>query len=217
MRRIVFDTETTGISVRERHRVIEIGCVETIDFQKTGETFHMLLNPEREIDAMATKVHGKTLEMLRNKPKFAEIAEDFLLFVKDTELIAHNAPFDVGFINYELSLIGMPSILNEITDTLMIARKKFPGKPASLDELCKRFLIDNSSREFHGALLDADLLADVFLRMCKGDDIAGDLDYKIKNQRLSPIKRTTSFPIRKFEISEEELAKHKEFLRELGF
>lgn len=211
-RRIFFDTETTGVGVAEGHRIIEIGCIETVGLQKTGNNFQVFLNPEREIDLGATKVHGKTYEMLKDKPKFIEVAKDFLNFIADGELIAHNATFDMSFINHELSLIGMSSLQNEVTDSLMIARRRFPGQPASLDALCKRFNIDNSFRTLHGALLDADLLADVFVKMCNGD-----FNYKVQTKIDSEVKRKTSFPIRNFKISEEDLQKHKEFLKELGF
>ncbi len=221
MRRVFFDTETTGTSVREGHRIIEIGCVETVDFKKTGRSFHTLLNPEREIDAGATRVHGKTFEMLKNEPTFKDIADDFLNFIDGAELIAHNANFDISFANYELSLVEKNSLINEVTDSLMIARRYFPGQPASLDALCKKFNIDNSNRIFHGALLDAELLCDMFYEMIEHlklqNQLKGDFDYKIKKQEIANIKRNTNFAYRKVNISQEELEKHKEFLKSLGF
>jgi DNA polymerase-3 subunit epsilon len=221
MRRVFFDTETTGTSVRDGHRIIEIGCIETIDFEKTGRTFHAHLNPEREIDEAATKVHGKTLEMLKNERKFYEIADEFISFVDGAELIAHNAGFDISFANYELSLASKPVLRNEITDSLMIARRFFPGQPASLDALCKRFEVDNSSRTLHGALLDADLLCDMFRKMIdfleNKSGFAGSFSYKVKKQEIGAIKRQANFAYRKFPIPVNEMEKHMEFLKTLGF
>ena len=215
-RRIILDTETTGIGAG--HKIIEIGAIEVINGQKTGNIFHKQLNPEREIDEGATKVHGKTYAMLKDKPLFKDIYEEFLDFIAESEIVAHNAPFDINFINYELSLVGYSNIANEITDTLVLARKYFPGEGASLDALCKKYGIDNSSRTFHGALLDADLLAEVFAIMI--DEIAkkGVFDYRLKkDERVHVIKRSANFGVRKFVLSEEEMAKHKEFLKSIGF
>ncbi len=221
MRHVFFDTETTGTSVRDGHRIIEIGCVETINFKKTGKIFHTLLNPEREIDEGATKVHGKTYEMLKSEPKFFEIADEFNAFIEGSELVAHNAGFDVNFTNYELSLASKPTLRNEVTDSLTIARRFFPGQPASLDALCKRFNIDNSSRTFHGALLDADLLCDMFCKMIdfleNQSGIGGSFDYKIKKQEIGGIKRQMNFAYRKFSVSNGDMQKHMEFLKDLGF
>lgn len=221
MRRIFFDTETTGTSVRDGHRIIEIGCVETIDFKKTGKVFHTLLNPEREIDEGATRVHGKTYEMLKNEPKFSEIVDDFNVFIEGAELVAHNAGFDITFANYELSLASKPALRNEVTDSLVTARRFFPGQPASLDALCKRFNVDNSSRTFHGALLDADLLCDVFCKMIdfleNQSGFGGSFDYKIKKQEAGGIKRQSNFAYRKFSVSDGDIQKHMEFLKNLGF
>lgn len=221
MRRIFFDTETTGTSVRDGHRIIEIGCIETIDFKKTGKVFHRSLNPERDIDEGATKVHGKTLSMLLNEPKFKEVADEFLDFIDGAELIAHNAPFDIGFANYELSLMGRPALRNEVTDSLIIARRYFSGQPASLDALCKRFKVDNSGRYIHGALLDAELLCDMFCRMIEfledENKFEGRFDYKIKKEVIKEIKRNTNFAYRKFETSPADIEKHKEFLKSIGF
>lgn len=221
MRRVFFDTETTGASIRDGHKIIEIGCIETIDFKKTGRTFHVNLNPEREIDEGATKVHGKTWNMLKNELTFSEIAQDFIDFIGDAELIAHNANFDINFVNYELSLINKSPLTNEVTDSLIIARKHFPGQPASLDALCKKFQIDNSSRTLHGALLDAELLCDMFLEMINyltsQNQLEGPFDYKIKKQKVGGIKRNTHFAYRKIHTSLEEMEKHKAFLKSLGF
>lgn len=172
MRQIVLDTETTGLSPEEGHRIIEIGCLELIERRVTRNRFHVYLNPERRIDAGASEVHGISDEFLADKPRFAEIAEDFLAFVGGAELVIHNAPFDVGFLNHELRLLGEShgelGSYCTVTDTLALARKKHPGQRNSLDALCKRYGVDNSRRELHGALLDAEILADVYLAMTGG-------------------------------------------------
>lgn len=171
-RQIVLDTETTGINPKEGHKIIEIGCVELINRRLTRNHFHVYLNPDREIDAGAIEVHGITNEFLRDKPRFADVVEDFMAFTAGAELIIHNAPFDVGFLNHELSLLPGETRSVEsnssVFDTLAFARKKHPGARASLDALCKRYGIDNSHRELHGALLDAEILADVYLLMTGG-------------------------------------------------
>lgn len=171
-RQIVLDTETTGINPKEGHKIIEIGCVELINRRLTRNHFHVYLNPDREIDAGAIEVHGITNEFLRDKPRFADVVEDFMAFTAGAELIIHNAPFDVGFLNHELSLLpGKTRSIesnSSVFDTLTFARKKHPGARASLDALCKRYGIDNSHRELHGALLDAEILADVYLLMTGG-------------------------------------------------
>ncbi|MCL5261527.1 MAG: DNA polymerase III subunit epsilon [Gammaproteobacteria bacterium] len=172
MRQIVLDTETTGLKTEEGHRVIEIGCVELIDRQFTGNTLQYYINPERKVDAEALSVHGITNEFLVNKPIFSEILPDFLHFIGNDELIAHNAEFDIGFLNYEIQRANktakLLSDLVTVIDTLKIARKMFPGQRNSLDALCKRFKIDLSERKLHGALLDAHLLARVYLCLTGG-------------------------------------------------
>jgi DNA polymerase III subunit epsilon len=172
MRQIVLDTETTGLEPAEGHRIIEIGCVEVIDRRLTRNNFHQYLQPDREIDQGAVEVHGITNELLRDKPRFADIAEDFLAYVTDAELIIHNAPFDVGFLDHELGLSGREGMriaeLCTVTDTLVMARKLHPGQRNTLDALCKRYGVDNSQRDLHGALLDAEILADVYLAMTGG-------------------------------------------------
>jgi DNA polymerase-3 subunit epsilon len=171
-RQVVLDTETTGISTAEDHRIIEIGCVELINRRLTGETFHQYINPQREIDAGAIEVHGITTEFLADKPLFADVAADFLAFVDGAELIIHNAPFDVGFLNHELAKLKgekrRVETLCSVLDTLKMARDKHPGQKNNLDALCKRYEVDNSNRELHGALLDAEILADVYLAMTGG-------------------------------------------------
>ena len=172
MRQIVLDTETTGLEPEQGHRVIEIGAVELIDRALTGKTFHEYLNPQREIDEGALQVHGIDQDFLANKPLFRDISESLLAFIKDAELVIHNAPFDVAFLNRELSLLpgSAPRIseLCKVTDSLALARHKYPGQKNSLDALCRRFDVDNSARERHGALLDAEILAEVYLAMTGG-------------------------------------------------
>ncbi len=170
MRQIVLDTETTGLEPTQGHRIIEIGCVEMINRRLTGNTFQQYLNPQREIDEGALAVHGISNEMLADKPRFEDIVDDFIDYVRGAELIIHNAPFDVGFLNYELGMLGLPGITVHCTvqDTLEQARQRHPGQRNSLDALCKRYAIDNSRRQFHGALLDAEILADVYLAMTGG-------------------------------------------------
>jgi DNA polymerase-3 subunit epsilon len=171
-RQVVLDTETTGLNPEEGHRIIEIGCVELINRRLTGQHFHVYLNPDRVIDEGAIEVHGISNEFLADKPRFENVVEDFIEYIRDSELIIHNAPFDVGFINHEFALlnknIGKIEDYSSVMDTLAFARKKHPGQRNSLDALCKRYGIDNSHRDLHGALLDAEILADVFLQMTGG-------------------------------------------------
>jgi DNA polymerase III subunit epsilon len=172
MRQIVLDTETTGLEPADGHRIIEIGCVELLDRRLTGNTYHQYIQPDREIDAGAIEVHGITNEQLLDKPRFADIAGEFLEFIKGAELVIHNAPFDVGFINHELRRLVEPAHSVEqycsVLDTLLLARRMHPGQRNSLDALCRRYSIDNTQRELHGALLDAEILADVYLAMTGG-------------------------------------------------
>ncbi|MEI6268274.1 MAG: DNA polymerase III subunit epsilon [Methylococcaceae bacterium] len=169
---VVLDTETTGLNPQEGHRIIEIGCVEMVKRRLTGKRFHVYINPDRIIDEGAIAVHGITNQFLDDKPHFEQIVDDFIAFIKDAELVIHNAPFDVGFINNELSRLnnksGTVTDYSEVFDTLAYARKKHPGQRNSLDALCKRYGIDNSHRDLHGALLDAEILADVFLLLTGG-------------------------------------------------
>ncbi len=172
MRQVVLDTETTGLEPSQGHRIIEIGCVELINRRLTGRHYHQYINPEREVDEGAIEVHGITNEFLVDKPVFARIADEFLDFVRGAELVIHNAPFDVGFIDHELRLLnsGLGKIADHcsIFDTLVMARQKHPGQKNNLDALCKRYFVDNSQRDLHGALLDAEILADVYLLMTGG-------------------------------------------------
>jgi DNA polymerase-3 subunit epsilon len=172
MRQVVLDTETTGLEPAEGHRIIEIGCVEIEDRRVTGRTYHQYIQPDREIDAGAIEVHGITNESLSDKPRFPDIVTEFIEFVRDAELVIHNAAFDVGFINHEFGLLDpSPGTLDRycsVLDTLALARRMHPGQRNSLDALCRRYAIDNSQRELHGALLDAEILADVYLAMTGG-------------------------------------------------
>jgi DNA polymerase III subunit epsilon len=218
MRQIVLDTETTGLEPKEGHRIIEIGCVEVIDRRLTRSTFHQYLQPDREIDAGAVEVHGITNEFLRDKPRFAEVAEDFLTFIEGAELIIHNAAFDVGFLDHELAQWRpeAPRIadLCQVTDTLAMARNLHPGQRNSLDALCKRYAVDNSHRDLHGALLDAEILADVYLAMTGGQvslhlggqaDSPGASVARIPPRRL-PAERP---PLRVVRASPEDVAAHQ--------
>lgn len=172
-RQIVLDTETTGLSARTGDRVIEIGCVELINRKLTGNNFHRYINPERDSEEGALAVHGLTTEFLSDKPKFAEIADEFCEYIKGAEVVIHNAPFDVGFLNAEFARLGLPlfsDYVEAVTDTLVQAKELHPGKRNSLDALCDRYEVSNSHRKLHGALLDAELLADVFLAMSRGQN-----------------------------------------------
>jgi DNA polymerase-3 subunit epsilon len=173
MRQIILDTETTGLSAENGDRIIEIGCVELLHRKLSGNNKHFYLNPGRDSHEDALKVHGISNEFLRDKPKFAEVADDLLDYLHGAEIIIHNAPFDVGFLNKELELIGRPALkhfVQSVTDTLMMAKEMYPGKRNSLDALCDRLDVDNSGRTLHGALLDAELLADVYINLTRGQD-----------------------------------------------
>ena len=177
MRQVVLDTETTGLEVSQGHRIIEIGCVELVNRRVTGNHWHYYVNPQREVDSGAFEVHGISTEFLQDKHRFAELAGEFRDYVAGAELVIHNAPFDVGFLNHELSLLDPPLLALEescsILDTLLLARQKHPGQKNNLDALCKRYGIDNSNRSLHGALLDARILADVYLAMTGGQTSLG--------------------------------------------
>ena len=217
MRQIALDTETTGISTDEGHRIIEIGCIEIENRRITGNEFHCYLNPEREIDEGATRVHGLTLEKLSNEPLFKEVAKDFLNFVSGAELIIHNAAFDVGFLNKEISLLEWDENSIEehalVMDTLKMAREMHPGKKNSLDALCTRYEIDRSMRQVHGALIDADLLAKVYLAMTGGQDTL-DLDQPVLSSQETQTKnkenKNISLKVQKASI--DELSEHEDFL-----
>ncbi|MEW6645651.1 MAG: DNA polymerase III subunit epsilon [Pseudomonadota bacterium] len=220
MRQIVLDTETTGLEPADGHRIIEIGCVELINRRLTGNTYHQYLQPDREIDAGAIEVHGITNEMLADKPRFADVARDFLDFVSGAELIIHNAPFDVGFINHELKLLGADwgriDALCTVLDTLAMARQLHPGQKNNLDALCKRYGIDNTHRELHGALLDAEILADVYLIMTGGQTTLSLGGSSTTGAAAAPeaIRRLAARPaLRVVRASSEELAAHEQRLQ----
>ena len=213
MKHIVLDTETTGLSVRDGHRIVEIGCIELDDLVPTKNIFHVYLNPERKVSEKAFEVHGYTDEFLSNKQKFVEIADDFLNFIKDKKIIIHNAEFDVGHLNNELSIIGKQKINNiSVIDTLELARNKFPGSGISLDALCKRFRIDNSRREKHTALIDCELLAKVYINLIDQKEPKLNLVDKNENKALSEQKYIDYYK-KVIAPSEIEVLEHKEFLK----
>lgn len=218
MRQIVLDTETTGIGHELGHRIIEIGCVELQDRKLTGNHFHVYLNPQRAVDEGAFRVHGISTEFLQDKPLFKDIADEFMRFVEGTELIIHNAPFDMGFLNAELALINWPVLLKDyctVFDTLVLAREKHPGQRNSLDALCKRYEIDNSNRTLHGALLDAEILASVYLAMTGGQANLFEDSTEHVNQPgvvLRQIERLVSnSPV--IVADSQELQRHQEFIQ----
>lgn len=222
MREIVFDTETTGFDPSTGDRIVEIGCVEMINQVLTGEIHHVYINPERDMPQSAFEVHGLSEEFLSGKPTFAEVASGFVEFVgDDSKLIAHNASFDMKFINAELKRLSLTTYQNDrVIDTLMIARRKHPMGPNSLDALCSRYNIDNSRREKHGALLDAELLAEVYVELMGGKQrgfdlkISGDADrVNINGQRKKALVRPKALPSR---LSEEDLEQHAAFVESLG-
>lgn len=222
-RQIVLDTETTGLSTADDHRIIEIGCVELINRRLTGETFHQYINPEREIDAGAIEVHGITNESLVDKPLFADIATEFLRFIEGAELIIHNAAFDVGFLNHEFAKLGDAVRIEDICtvlDTLKLARDKHPGQKNNLDALCKRYGVDNSNRELHGALLDAEILADVYLMMTGGQvslSLAAEQP-EVENHSVGNETEVTERPrtaLKVIEADKTELAAHHAMLEKL--
>ena len=219
MLEIVFDTETTGFDPFNGDRLVEIGCVEVQDFMPTGRVFHKYINPERDMPASAEAIHGLSAEFLKDHPVFAQIAEEFVDFIGDAKLVAHNAEFDMKFINWELENLGFkPFPMNRSVDTLAIARRKFPGSPNTLDALCRRFNVDNSGRIKHGALLDAELLAEVYLELMGGRQTGFSLS-------AEPARAETELEVkteRKFReprphaASDEELARHREFLDQIN-
>jgi len=221
MRQVVLDTETTGINPKQGHRIIEIGCVELIDRKLTGNHYHVYVNPERMIEDEAMRIHGITNEFLVDKPKFAEISKGFYEFIKGSELVIHNAAFDVGFMNHEFKLEsrGMPAVADfcGVLDTLAMARKKHPGQKNNLDALCRRYGIDNSHRDLHGALLDAEILADVYLLM-SGGQTALELDSGAAAGGPAQLRRvsTAREAINVIRAADDELAAHEHYLDSLA-
>ncbi len=222
MRQIVLDTETTGLEPSQGHRIIEIGCVELVNRRLSGRTFHQYIQPDREIDEGAIEVHGITNEFLQDKPRFADVVADFMEFVSGAELVIHNAPFDMGFLNHELRLLGGDWKPLEaycgVMDTLALARRMHPGQKNNLDALCKRYAIDNSRRELHGALLDAEILADVYLGMTGGQtalSLDADSDSNSGNGTAGGIRRLDSgrAPLRVVRADAQEQEQHAERLQ----
>ncbi|UWR26376.1 DNA polymerase III subunit epsilon [Sulfitobacter sp. S223] len=220
MREIVLDTETTGFDPHTGDRIVEIGAVELMRHVATGNTYHQYINPERGMPQEAFEVHGLGDDFLRDKPKFVHIGQAFVDFIGDSKLIIHNAAFDIKFLNFELSKMGLREIpWEQAVDTLAIARKKFPGSPSSLDALCRRFGIDNSSRTLHGALLDSEILAEVYLELIGGKQPDFALSTRAEpkegdaQSEWTPRPRPTPLPSR---LSEKEIAAHAEFVSNLG-
>lgn len=224
MRQIVLDTETTGLEPAEGHRIIEIGCIELLDRRFTGHTFHEYVNPDREVEPGALEIHNLSNEFLSNKPRFAEIAQSFLKFIEGAELVIHNAAFDVTFINNELRILGHADA--DITqrcgvlDTLELARRLHPGQKNSLDALCKRYNVDNSARQFHGALLDAQILADVYLAMTGGQaalllDASAEMSGRMRNSKRNQVNRA-GLNLRVLRASEQEREAHRRKLEAIA-
>tara|TARA_B100002051_G_scaffold261761_1_gene283626 strand:- start:11 stop:673 length:663 start_codon:yes stop_codon:yes gene_type:complete len=212
MKEIVLDTETTGISVKEGHRIVEIGCIELDDLIPTKKKFHCYLNPERKVSEKAFEVHGYSDSFLSDKMKFREIADDFLQFIKNKRLIIHNAEFDLSHLNNELKIIGKKKIDNEIVDTVSLARNKFPGSQISLDALCKRYRIDNSKRVQHTALIDCDLLAKVYINLI--DQKEPTLDFKNIEENVSKLGTgKVVYSTKIIKPSPEELKNHQTYLK----
>lgn len=223
MREIVLDTETTGFEPSEGHRIVEIGAVEIFNHLPTGNTYHQYINPERPMPKEAFEVHGLGDEFLRNQPVFRAIGQAFLDFIGDAQLVIHNAAFDMKFLNAELTAVGLPTIpFARATDTLMMARRKFPGSPATLDALCRRFGVDNSAREKHGALLDSEILAEVYLELVGGRQPDFGLNPVAQAQRSGSAEKASDWRPRPRatplapRITEAEAAAHAEFVDKMG-
>ena len=212
MKEIVLDTETTGISIKDGHRIVEIGCIELENLIPTKKKFHCYLNPERKVSEKALEVHGYTDAFLATQKKFSDIGEQFLEFIKDKRLIIHNAEFDLGHLNNELAILGKKKLDNEIVDTLILARDKFPGSPVSLDALCKRYRVDNSRRTQHTALIDCDLLAKVYINLI--DQKEPTLNFQNEEIKNNQKNNTNINYFKKIVLpTTEELKKHKEYLK----
>ena len=212
MKEVVLDTETTGISIKEGHRIVEIGCIELDNLVPTKNKFHCYLNPERKVSEKALEVHGYTDEFLAKQKKFKDVGEEFLDFIKDKRLIIHNADFDLSHLNNELAILGKKNINNEIIDTLILARDKFPGSPVSLDALCKRYRVDNSKRTQHTALIDCYLLAKVYINLI--DQKEPTLNFQNQDQDVSDVNNLNIAYFKKIVVpTEDEIKKHKEYLK----
>ncbi|HQS59358.1 MAG: DNA polymerase III subunit epsilon [Gallionellales bacterium 35-53-114] len=216
MRQIVLDTETTGLNPNQGHRLVEVAAIELCDRKVSERSFHRYLNPEREIDEGAASVHGLTLDRLQDEPKFAEIAPAFLEFISGAELIIHNAPFDMGFLNAELARAGLPLLDNPVIDTLKFAKDLHPGKKNNLNALCDRYMIDNSHRVLHGALLDTELLAEVYLAMTRGQEsLLGDEAVSQEDQAELTNGDRVRLTVRVIQASAEELTLHTQQLADI--
>ena len=212
MKEVVLDTETTGISVKEGHRIVEIGCIELDNLVPTKNKFHCYLNPERKVSEKAFEVHGYSDDFLSKQKKFQNVVEEFLKFINGKKLIIHNAEFDLAHLNHELEILGKDKINNEIIDTLILARDKFPGSSISLDALCKRYRIDNSKRVQHTALIDCDLLAKVYINLI--DQKEPTLDFQKQDEKFNELDNENILYFKKVvKPSSDELKKHKEFLK----
>jgi DNA polymerase-3 subunit epsilon len=212
MKEVVLDTETTGISVKDGHRIVEIGCIELENLVPTQNKFHCYLNPERKVSEKALEVHGYTDEFLANQKKFKDIGDQFLEFIKGKRLIIHNAEFDLGHLNNELAIFGKKKLSNEIIDTLILARDKFPGSPVSLDALCKKYRVDNSKRTQHTALIDCDLLAKVYINLI--DQKEPTLNFQSQDQAINEAQNKNVNYFKKIITpSEDEIRKHQEYLK----
>ena len=212
MKEVVLDTETTGISTKEGHRIVEIGCIELENLIPTQNKFHCYLNPERKVSEKALEIHGYTDEFLTKQKKFQDIGDQFLEFIKNKRLIIHNAEFDLGHLNNELAIFGKKKLNNEIIDTLVLARDKFPGSPVSLDALCKRYRVDNSKRTQHTALIDCDLLAKVYINLI--DQKEPTLNFQSQDQAIYDGKNKSVNYFKKIITpSENEIKKHEEYLK----
>ncbi|MDB2679731.1 DNA polymerase III subunit epsilon [Methylophilaceae bacterium] len=216
MRQVFLDTETTGLDPNQGHRIIEIAAVEINNRQLSENQFHMYVNPERDIDAAAQEVHGITLEFLKDKSFFKDIAEDFLSFIRGSELIIHNAPFDIGFLNMELGRMGLSNVedhIEKVTDSLVMARELRPGQRNNLDALCRAYKVDNSKRSQHGALLDAQLLSEVYLNMTRGqEDIAINFSQDEKKLNLGKVNQNQ---LKVVHANEEDISSHKAYLEKI--
>lgn len=220
MREICLDTETTGLDPKDGHKLIEIACVELVNKVRTGKFFHKYVNPHRDVPMEAFRVHGISSEFLQDKPDFKDVVDEFLEFIDGATLVIHNASFDLKFLNYELQIIGKEPIeKSEVIDSLQLARKKFPGSPASLDALCKRFSVDLSKRTKHGALLDTELLCDVYIELMGGAQAGLEFLTNNKNEKFNEFvdlkeisTKKETIKSRNYQLSQEELEDHKEFI-----
>jgi len=212
MKEIILDTETTGLSVKDGHRIVEIGCIEIDNLIPTKKKFHCYLNPERKVSEKALEVHGYSDEFLSSKKKFKEVVDEFLTFISNKQLVIHNAEFDIGHLNNELKLIGKPEIKNEVIDTLILARNKFPGSQNNLDALCKRYKIDNSKRTNHTAIIDCDLLAKVYINLI--DQKEPTLNFNNQDQSSDNTQKDEiSYCKKVYQVKPEETENHKKYIK----